>query len=197
MWVLLAFLAGSLPFSYWIGRYGLRRDIRSYGDGNPGATNVIRAGGKGWAALAFALDYLKGAVPVGLAYFAGQVNGIELVLVALAPVLGHAFSPFLGFKGGKAVAATFGIWTGLTIWEGPTVLGLMLLFWYMVLETDGWAVLLTMASLLLYLMLTRRLGLDSALLAVWIGNAMLLAWTHRRDLLRWPLLRPRLKALRS
>ena len=115
VWFIIGFGCGALPFSVWVGRLALRTDIRSYGDHNPGATNVIRAGGWQWGALALLLDYFKGAIPVGVAHFFMGLEGMALAIVALAPVLGHAYSPFLGFRGGKAVAATFGIWTGLTL----------------------------------------------------------------------------------
>ena len=102
-WFLFAFLCGSLPFSFWIGRLFLHADVRQFGDANPGATNVLRAGGRATAVLALLLDFVKGAVPVWLAYRWAGVDSVALTLVALAPVLGHAFSPFLGFQGGKAV----------------------------------------------------------------------------------------------
>src|SRR5690242_19021308 len=104
IWISIAFFCGALPFSVWIGQRVLKKDIRRYGDTNPGATNVLRAGGRGAAALALLLDFLKGALPVALAHFQANFTGWPLVGVALAPVLGHAFSPFLRFKGGKAVA---------------------------------------------------------------------------------------------
>ncbi|MBC7810436.1 MAG: glycerol-3-phosphate acyltransferase [Burkholderiales bacterium] len=180
----LAFVAGSLPFSYWIGRLALKTDIRTRGDGNPGATNVLRAGGRGWGALALALDCLKGALPVAVANFVLHWDGLALALVAIAPILGHAFSPFLAFRGGKAVAATFGIWTGLTIWEAPSVLGIMLGLWYAFIDVDGWAVLLAMLSLLMYFVLTGHTG--DTLLIAWVGNTAVLAWKHRQDLTRMP-----------
>jgi glycerol-3-phosphate acyltransferase PlsY len=71
IWTVLGFASGALPFSIWIGQLALNADIRRYWDGNPGATNVLRAGGKGWALLAAVLDMLKGALPVALAYVRG------------------------------------------------------------------------------------------------------------------------------
>lgn len=184
-WISSGFLAGSLPFSVWIGRLALRTDIRRFGDGNPGATNVFRAGGKGWGALAVALDFLKAAVPVGLATFAGDVDGWKLVCVGLAPVAGHAFSPFLRFRGGKALAATFGTWTGLTLWVVPVPLGALVAAWRSVLTVDGWAVLAAMLCLLPLLVL---LG-DPILFVVWAGNTTLLVWKHRADLACRPHMR--------
>jgi glycerol-3-phosphate acyltransferase PlsY len=186
LFVAAAFLAGSLPFSLWIGRLALGRDVREVGDGNPGATNVLKAGGAKWGALALLLDLLKGAIPVGLANFVFGFEGLALVVIALAPVAGHAFSPFLRFRGGKAVATTGGIWSGLTIWEVPTIGGLLLAFWYTFIAESGWAVVLTMLSIIAYLLLTHA---DPLLLIVAVGNLALLAWKQRADLRRPPSLR--------
>lgn len=185
-WPLLAFFSGSLPFSVWIGRYVLSKNIRRYGDGNPGATNVAKAGGIGWGAVAVLLDFLKGAVPVAAAYFGAGLDGWPMVLTAVAPVAGHAFSPFLGGRGGKALAATVGIWSGLTIGEAPLVLGIFLTIGELLLAVDGWAVLFGLLGLLAHLLLNHP---DPLLLAVWGGNTLLLLWTHRADLAQRPRLR--------
>jgi glycerol-3-phosphate acyltransferase PlsY len=190
IWVIIAFVCGALPFSVWVGKLALRTEIRNYGDHNPGATNVIRAGGWKWGVPALLLDYLKGAIPVGIAYFVVGFDGIPLVLIALAPVLGHAYSPFLGFRGGKAVAVTGGIWTGLTLGEVPIVGGLLLGLWFGIVAVSGWAVMLTMLGLLFYLLMFHP---DPVLLAVWGGNTLILAWKHREDLMQPPGLRPWLK----
>jgi glycerol-3-phosphate acyltransferase PlsY len=118
VWFIISFFSGALPFSVWIGRWILKKDIRQYGDKNPGTANVFCAGGRIWGVVALLLDFLKGAIPVGLAYWKYDVEGWGLALIAIAPVLGHAYSPLLGFHGGKALATSFGIWTGLTLWCG-------------------------------------------------------------------------------
>jgi glycerol-3-phosphate acyltransferase PlsY len=194
LWFIIAFISGALPFSVWIGRLALRTDIRRYGDGNPGATNVVRSGGKGWGALALLLDSFKGAIPVGLAYFWAGLTGWALVAVALAPVLGHAYSPFLRFRGGKAVAVTFGIWCGLTGWWGPTLLGLALGFWFGVVAVSGWAVILAMVTLLAVLLFIQA---DPSLLFIWAGNTLILVVKHRTDLVQWPGRRSWLKRGKS
>lgn len=195
---LFAFIAGALPFSVWIGRMALGQDIRRYGDANPGATNVLRAGGKGAAAAALLLDFLKGALPVGIAHFQLGFSGWALVIVALLPVLGHAFSPFLGGKGGKAVATTGGIWCGLTIWEGPTIGGLLLGLATYLFGANGWAVLTAVGAMVLYLALTptdwNGLAARPETAIIWIVgllNLLLLAWKHRSDLSHPPRLRRR------
>jgi glycerol-3-phosphate acyltransferase PlsY len=195
---LLAFTAGALPFSVWVGRLALGTDIRRYGDANPGATNVLRAGGKKAAAVALLLDFLKGALPVGIAHFQLGFSGWALVVVAILPVLGHAFSPFLGGRGGKAVATTGGIWCGLTIWEGPALGGLLLGLGTYLFGANGWAVMTALSIMVLYLGLTPATwnGLaarpeTATVWAVGILNLLLLAWKHRADLRQPPRLRRR------
>jgi len=192
LWTAIGLFLGSLPFSYWLGRLALRRDIRNYGDGNPGAANAWRAGTWRVGVPAVLLDYLKGVLPVSLACYRFGVAGWALLPVALAPVLGHAFSPFLRWRGGKAVAATFGIWTGLTLWEGPTVLGLSVAFFRSLQTVDSWTVMLGMAAVLCWLVLCRA---GPPLLAVWCGNMAILAWKHRAELRRPPQWRPWLRRL--
>jgi glycerol-3-phosphate acyltransferase PlsY len=176
---ILGFLAGSLPFSVWLGRWFVRTDIRRYGDGNPGAANAWRAGGWRVGVMAVLLDYLKGATPVALAYFGCEMTGWKILPIALAPVVGHAFSPFLRFRGGKAIAVTFGIWSGLTLWVAPTILGLALTLAITLNATDAWSVIFGMSVLLLYLIL---FAAPLPLLAVWAGNFALVLWKHRAEL---------------
>ena len=154
LWIIFSFLIGSLPFSVWIGRFVLGKEIRSFGDANPGATNVLRAGGKISAVVALLLDLLKGAVPVGIAHFQFEFNQWALIIVSLAAILGHAFSPFLHFKGGKAVAVTGGVWMGLTVWEGPTIGGLLMGLLVTMLPANGWVVMIAQIGMLAWLLLT-------------------------------------------
>ena len=186
LWVVFAFLCGALPFSVWVGRWALRKDVREFGDGNPGASNVFRAGGKGWGILALVLDFLKGAIPVGLANFGAGLDGWAITAVSLAPILGHAFSPFLRFRGGKALAVTFGVWTGLTLWVGPTILGLSFAIWLWLLTVEGWAVL---AGMLTFLAFLQFFPGDWSYQMLWLGNFIILAWKHQGDLRKKPEIR--------
>jgi glycerol-3-phosphate acyltransferase PlsY len=178
-WLILAFISGSLPFSVWLGYLLCNVDIRRYGDGNPGATNAWRAGGWRAGIPALLLDFLKGAVPVAAAHYGAELSPWALSAVALAPVLGHAFSPFLRFRGGKALATTFGIWTGLTLWVGPTTLGLTLALVMAINAADAWSVMLGMLALLVSLLLQQAC---LPFLAVWAGNLVILIWKHWHDL---------------
>lgn len=178
LWTLVAFTLGSLMFSHWLGLVVLKRDIRAVGDGNPGAVNLFRAGGRALGILGLLLDYAKGAAPVLAARFWGDLEGIALIPVALAPVLGHAFSPWLRGRGGKAVAVTFGIWTGVSLWEGPVVLGALLTLWYALSARDGWTVFVAMLSLVLYWLVR---GIESWV-AIGLGCWTILAVKHYGEL---------------
>jgi acyl phosphate:glycerol-3-phosphate acyltransferase len=180
-WTLLAFLCGSVPFSLLIGFWVLKVDVRRYGDGNPGAANVIRAGSWRVGIPAVLLDSLKGAAPVGSAYVVMGIQDWRIVPIAIAPVAGHAFSPWLRFRGGKAIAVTFGIWTGLTLGEAPILLGMFLLLAYFTVAVDGWAVVLAMLGLLVWLLISHH---GSVFLGVWLGNVTILFFKHRHDLVQ-------------
>ncbi len=192
LWTALGFLSGSLPFSVWLGHLVARANVRRYGDGNPGAVNAWRAGGWRAGLPALLLDYLKGATPVALARFGAGIGGWGLVPVALAPVLGHAFSPLLRFRGGKAIAVTFGIWSGLTLWAAPTVLGLALTLAIAVNSTDAWSPFFGMLVLLGYLVLARS---PTPFLVIWAGNFAILLWKHWRNLRTPPRARAYLRRL--
>ncbi len=150
-WIVLGLVLGSLPFSVWIGKIFLRKDIREYGDGAPGATNVARAGSKTLYLIAVLLDSFKGTVPVWLAQLLSGVSGWELAAVAVAPVIGHAFSPLLRFNGGMGVATTFGTWLGLTGWVGPIIMGLCIGFMFIFQKNWVWASVLGMLIYLVVL----------------------------------------------
>lgn len=188
LWIPFSFLCGALPMSVWVGKLALGVDIRQFGDGNPGATNVFRAGGKGWGMVALLLDFLKGALPVALANFGWQLEGWGLTAVAIAPVAGHAFSPFLGWHGGKALAVTFGVWTGLSLFVVPILLGLLFAVWLFTVRPEGWAVLLGCLCLLPGLLL---LDAPPTWLGTWLGMTAVLVISHRADLGGWPVLRKR------
>ena len=108
----IAYLIGSVPFGLLLTRLGGVGDVRRIGSGNIGATNVLRTGRKGLALATLALDMLKGALPVWLAW---RYFGPDMAVVAgLGAVLGHCFPLWLKFKGGKGVATAAGVVIALT-----------------------------------------------------------------------------------
>jgi len=129
-YVLAAFFIGSLPFGYWL---GLLRgvDLRKQGSGNTGATNVGRVLGKKWGIFVFVLDLGKGWIAVALAKSVGNLTVTLAVTVGVFAVLGHVFSPWLGFRGGKGVATSAGILIGLVPWVALGVAFIWLLTFQM------------------------------------------------------------------
>lgn len=115
-----------------------------------------------------------------------------MFLIAIAPILGHIYTPFLGFKGGKALAAALGVWIGLSTWQlsVPAVVGVVA--GILILSSTGWAVMLSMALILFTILVWLPLPLY---IGVWAGVTSLLAWTHRSDLSTWPDLHPRILKL--
>ena len=120
--VVIAYLLGSMPSGYLLIRLFRHQDIRQSGSGNIGATNVLRAGGKGLAAATFLLDMLKGSCAVWLGGVIGGwlAPGVPsanfAALAALVAVLGHIFPVWLGFKGGKGVSTGFGVFLVAAPW---------------------------------------------------------------------------------
>lgn len=116
--VLLAYLFGSLPIGLLVGRMVKGIDVRDYGSGNIGASNVWRIMGPLWGTAVFLFDFCKGYFPTVLTTRLAEHNsGITPwlpVVVGLAAILGHNFSPFLRFKGGKGVATSLGVVFGLS-----------------------------------------------------------------------------------
>ena len=185
-----AYLIGSIPFGYVVGRFFYHTDIRAAGSGNIGAMNALRTLGKGGAVVVLLLDALKGFVPVlwALTFFRGHLDlegfpPIEQVmgaLVAAGAVLGHCFSPWLRFKGGKGVATSFGALLGLC-W--PAGLG----------AVGGW---IAGATLTRYSSVGSLFGSVLAPFAIWIicGSipetaygvfaALLIIFTHRENIAR-------------
>ncbi|MGH7197341.1 MAG: glycerol-3-phosphate 1-O-acyltransferase PlsY, partial [Candidatus Omnitrophota bacterium] len=124
----VSFFVGSLPTAYLAGKYLKETDIRQHGSGNVGATNAFRVLGKRIGAVVFALDLAKGALPT---WFMTRVVFPETIPVdwavwaGLGAILGHIYTPFLGFKGGKGIATGAGVilavypavfWIVISVW---------------------------------------------------------------------------------
>ena len=122
---LAAYLVGSLSFAVIVSRLMGLNDPRTYGSGNPGATNVLRSGNRAAAVATLLLDALKGYLPVLLAVVYGPAFGLgegTVAMVGLAAFLGHLWPVFFGFKGGKGVATAAGVLMGINPWLGLATL---------------------------------------------------------------------------
>ena len=121
----IAYLIGSVPFGVILTRLAGAGDVRQIGSGNIGATNVLRTGRKGLALATLALDLVKGALPVWLAY---RYLGPDMAVVAgLGAVLGHCFPVWLKFRGGKGVATAAGVVLALTPAVAAIAIGVFVL----------------------------------------------------------------------
>jgi glycerol-3-phosphate acyltransferase PlsY len=141
-WLLASYLLGAIPTSHIVSRTIARIDLRQHGSGNLGATNLYRVLGWKYAVPVALFDIAKGAVPVLL--FAPQASRSELFAVAcgVAAILGHVFSVFVGFKGGKGVATAAGVMLGLT----PLALAVAALVWAVVVRVTGYVSLGSIAA---------------------------------------------------
>jgi len=186
-WIAIALFLGSLPFSVWIGKLFLSTDIRKYGDGSPGATNVARAGSRSLYIIAVLLDAFKGTVPVWLAQLITGVNGWELVAVAVAPVIGHAFTPFLKFRGGMGVATTFGVWLGLLGWLGPVIMGIGVGLMFAIQKNWVWA---TIGSMLIFLVFLISAQFPFHLAVINLCHSSIMTIRRYSYFKKWPELQP-------
>ncbi len=172
-----AYLLGSVSFAVLVGRAAGLGDPRRAGSGNPGATNVLRLGGKKAAALTLLGDLLKGT----LAVIAARALGADALLlagVALAVFLGHLYPLYFGFRGGKGVATALGAWLGLDPWVALA----LLVTWLAVaglFRISSLAALAAAALAPLYVYLLDPLPPYLALSGV---LAVLLFWRHRANL---------------
>jgi glycerol-3-phosphate acyltransferase PlsY len=190
LWLALgAFFLGSCPFSVWIGRLFLAKDIRHYGDGNPGAANVFRAGSSKLGILAVTLDIAKGAPFVVVSLTVYHLPEAAVMGIGLSAMLGHAFSPLLRFKGGKALAVTAGVIIGLLRPELFFPFFLSALLFFLVLESHAWLVVLTPVATLAYLLATHA-GIWSILFMLCI--LVLFAFKQADEIHGLPRIRPRL-----
>lgn len=130
--LIVAYLLGSIPNALWIGKLFKNIDVREYGSGNVGATNAARILGWKLGLFTLILDALKGSISVYIAKKIG-LNDIYVILISLSAVLGHSYSIYLNFKGGKAVATSLGIFIVLV---PKSILVLVAIFFLVVFITQ-------------------------------------------------------------
>ena len=129
--IISCYLLGSIPFGYIVGKLFKKIDIREFGSGNIGATNVLRILGPSLASFVVVGDIGKGIFSIYLVQYLNIDNLLVLTIAGLAVIFGHDWSIFLGFKGGKGIATTFGVVFALN----PTISILALIIWGVVVIT--------------------------------------------------------------
>ena len=182
VFVVFAYLCGSVPWGFIIGKVcGV--DVRTVGSKNIGATNVTRCVGKRAGQLCFALDFLKGLVPVLIAQRAGLDEKV-LLIVVIATVIGHMFPVFLNFKGGKGVSTAAGAIAALA----PIALAAALTVWVVVFLVSRYVSLASitaaavLASVSWVTVLTGQLSWPKATLMTVV--AALAIFRHRENITR-------------
>jgi glycerol-3-phosphate acyltransferase PlsY len=182
--VACAFLLGSIPFGYLVPRLARGVDIRSVGSGNPGFTNVYRAAGPGLGIAVLLADAAKGVFAVLAGRALAGPNGA--VLAGLAAIAGHVATPFLGFRGGKGVATTAGVFFTLLPLEAAVVLFLFFVVVgvsrYVSLGSVSAAAALPLSIVVGDAARGRPLRVPLFLLA--LSAAALIIWRHRANLRR-------------
>jgi glycerol-3-phosphate acyltransferase PlsY len=176
--VAASYLIGSVPVGVLVGRlFGF--DPREVGSGNIGMTNVARAAGRGAAAITFAGDVLKGAIPALVAR-AIAPGAATIALVALAAFMGSIFSLFLRFKGGRGVATSLGIWLAMA----PVASVIALAVFLIVLAITRIVSLGSICAAIALPVLIVAMGFPRAYVALVIAMAALILLRHRDNILR-------------
>lgn len=188
---LVCFLSGSFMFSYWLGLLA-KTDIKEVGDGNPGAANLWKAKGYKLGLTGIAFDFLKGYLPIYIIVHQGWADGFSLIPIALAPIFGHAFSPFMKGKGGKSIAVSFGVWSALTQFHVSLAYAIILAILLIGInvikkgkattsEEDGLQTTFGMLLLIIFLIYQQY---PQYILCIWLGNFIILVLKNKKAILQ-------------
>jgi glycerol-3-phosphate acyltransferase PlsY len=183
-----AYLIGSLSFAVIVSRAMGLNDPRTYGSGNPGATNVLRSGSKPAAVVTLLLDAAKGWLPVALIAWYGKAWGLEegtLAMAGLAAFLGHLFPVFFRFQGGKGVATALGVLFGIHWGLGlATALTWLIIAWFF--RYSSLASLVSAVFAPVYYVFGDGVAwyLDRSILLAIAVMALLLLWRHAQNISR-------------
>ena len=175
--IVCAYLIGSISAAIIVSKILGLPDPRTMGSKNPGATNVLRYGGKKAAIFTLLGDSLKGLIPVLIARLLG-LDYEWLVLIGIAAFLGHLFSVFYGFKGGKGVATAMGIYLGLNPIIGFAVLATWLSAAFAFNISSLSALIATLLAPLYFYFITQSLPLAAGLLFI----TLMIYWKHRTNI---------------
>ena len=182
LWLLASYFVGAIPTSYLAGRLFRGIDLREHGSRNLGATNVYRTLGWRYAIPVGLVDIAKGAVPVLV--FGPQVSDSQLFALAcgLAAILGHVFSVFVRFRGGKGVATAAGVMLGLA----PMAIGVAAVTWLLVLKLSGYVSLASIVGAAVFPVAVYLLQRPDQPEVLWLDGlvAVAIIWLHRANIRR-------------
>ena len=186
--IVLSYLVGSLSFAVIVSKSLGMADPRSYGSGNPGATNVLRSGNKGAALATLLLDALKGWLPVFVIGLIGPDFGMGMgtaALAGLAAFIGHLYPVFFGFKGGKGVATAAGVLVGID-WMLGLATGMSWLIIAFFFRYSSLASLVAAFFAPSFYLIGGGIAwpLNRTVLVTLIAISLLLIWRHRENIRR-------------
>lgn len=173
---ILAYLVGSIPNALWIGKMFKNIDVREFGSGNVGATNATRVLGWKLGVMVLIFDAFKGMIFIIIARILG-LEDIYVVLIGLAAILGHSYSIYLKFKGGKAVATSLGVMLVLI----PKVVMILIIVFLLIVIISGYVSLASISvagllPILSYIMYNNIIALLSLLVGI------LVIWRHKSNI---------------
>jgi glycerol-3-phosphate acyltransferase PlsY len=182
LWLVASYFVGAIPTSYLAGRIFRGIDLREHGSKNLGATNVYRTLGWKYAVPVGLVDIAKGALPVLI--FAPRASDSQLFALAcgVAAIVGHVFSVFVRFQGGKGVATAAGVMLGLA----PLSLGVALVIWIVVLKLSGYVSLASIAAAAVFPLAVYLLERPDQPEILWLDAlvAAAIIWFHRANIRR-------------
>lgn len=181
---LISFIIGAIPTAYLAGRIFKGLDIRQHGSGNVGATNAFRVLGKKIGFFVFFIDFLKGFIPsfllskliIGDNLDAGEVG----LWIGVSAILGHVFTPFLGFKGGKGVATGAGVLCG----SFPLLFLCVTSIWIVLFKLTRTVSISSLSSLISLVLLSLFFKQHLSVTAIFLGVCLFTFWTHRENIQR-------------
>lgn len=184
IFVVIAYVFGSLPCGVWLGKGVKNIDIREYGSKNSGATNAYRILGPKYGIMVLILDALKGYIPLYIASLF-DIGGIYIILLGLVAILGHTFSFFLQFRGGKGVATSLGVFLFLM----PKVVGILVLVFILVVGISkyislGSVVCAALLPILAYFMPVRDSATRIPLVIISLVVGIFVIYKHKANIQR-------------
>ncbi len=184
IFAVVAYIFGSLPCGVWLGKATKDIDIREYGSKNSGATNAYRILGPKYGIMVLILDALKGYIPLYIASSFG-VDGIYIIVLGLIAILGHTFSFFLQFKGGKGVATSLGVFLFLM----PKVVGILVLVFILVVGISryislGSVICAALLPILAYFMPVRDSSTRMPLVFISLLVGVFVIYKHKANIQR-------------
>ena len=193
---IIAFFSGAIPFSIILTKILSGKDVREIGDNNPGAVNAWKSAGAYVGLIVMFLEFLKAILPIAIAIRFFDLNGYNLVFISLMPIFGHSFSPFLNFRGGKALAVTAAMWLALFQFEAAIVIFGLLAIFFAIQKNDAWTVNLVHLCFFIY-------GITTSISKSYISNSefiflcviatIMMIYNHKKELRELPEIRKNIR----